>query len=177
MKKLILPIILCPLLCLAACSKGMSFEDAIKFINENYTSTDTISVTVTSVRKVTKSEGIFATFLPVGETTTTLLKELSPITEEEATRRWSKSSFSLDGKKLIINSSGNIKDFIESLNSVYQTLGNNLDGTYRVTTTINEQGYIIEEKTILDSTFTTSGSNTFLNGSFSIEQTATVTIE
>lgn len=177
MKKLILPIILCPLFCLAACSKGMTFEDAIKFINENYTSTETITATVTSVRKVTKSEGIFATFLPIGETTTTLLRELSPITEEEATRRWSKSSFSIDGKKLIINSSGNIKDFIESLNSVYATLGNNLEGNFSVTTIVNEQGYIIEEKSILNSTYSTSGSNTFLNGSFSIEQTATVTIE
>lgn len=177
MKKIITSLIAVSALLLAGCSKGISAEEAKKFINENYTSTEVKTATVTQVLKVTKSEGIFERMLPVGEKTYTYEEQLKPITAEEIDLFGNQARYSLDGKKLVIDLDGNLNDFLKSLHIEDLPGDVKIDGSYKITSKTDENGYQVESRETANATFNASTAGLAMNGSFAIEGVATAVIK
>lgn len=162
-------------LLLASCEKGISFEEAKKHCDDNYTSEELKLFDIESVTKVSKVSGVFKEMFEEGETSKKTSASLGVLTSEEVEEIGDKASYKVDGKKLIVEFTFSVKEFLEQYGI---ELGENdeASGTYYTKTVYDDEGYYASQYAKLDNVkFKASVSGISVEGEVSAESTTTFT--
>lgn len=127
-------------LLLASCEKGISFEEAKKHCDDNFTNTELKLFDVHTVVNVTKSEGVFENMYKVGEQTDDESGKFGVITSGYVDSIGDTATYKVDGKKLSVEYSINIKDFLAQQGVVLGE-GDEASGSIFAKASTDDEGY------------------------------------
>lgn len=162
-------------LLLASCEKGISFEEAKKHCDDNYTSEEAKLFDIEAVTKVSKVSGVFKEMFEEGEKTEKTSASLGVLTSEEVEEIGDKATYKVDGKKLIVEFTYSVKEFLAQYGI---ELGENdeASGSYFAKAVYDDEGYYASSYTKLDNVkFKVSAGGLSVEGEVSAEVTTTFT--
>lgn len=141
---------------LAGCTKSVSYEDAKKFVNENYSQSTVDSKyssgKATTENNITKSEGVFYKVMPTGKSSDTNTITLTVLTEAGLSDKY---TYKTNGKKLLIDANLSIADLFKDLASSGISL-DGATGTAKASFVYNEDGLLESETTTFDFSISTN---------------------
>ena len=162
-------------LLLASCEKTISFEEAKKHCDDNFTNTELKLFDVHTVAKVTKSEGVFESMYKVGEETDDESGKFGVITSGYVDSIGDKATYKVDGKKLSVEYSLSVKDFLAE-QGVELSEGDEASGSIFSKASTDEEGYPASQYEKIDELhFKATLYGVSVEGTLSLEMTVTYT--
>ena len=168
-------------LLLASCEKGICFEEAKKHCDDNYTSEEAKLFDIEAVTKVSKSSGFFKDMLGIkeGETTDKTSASLGVLTSEEVEEIGDKATYKVDGKKLIVEFTFSVKEFLAQYD-IELGEDDEASGTYYTKAVYDDEGYYASTYAKIDNvkfkgTVSVAGVSVSVEGEVSAESTTTFT--
>ena len=163
-------------LLLASCEKTVSFDEAKKHVNDNYTSTEEKLCDAKAVTKVTKSDGFFSTFFEVGEQTEEATLKMGVIQAGALDQFGDKATYKVDGKKLAVEVSIDVKVYLESLGAKIGA-DDEVGGSVFSKVNFDDDGYCVSELQKIENLHfkSTSSLGLTIEGNLSMESTVTYT--
>ena len=162
------------------CASTVSKEEAEKFVEENYTSTEKKQATVHAIMDISKSEGIFESFFKVGKTEEDTKDNVSPITKLDLAGYAELGDFfkfKTQGKKFIVEY--DVKDMKDVMKMAGQEgnlpEGAEFDGRASGKTVFNENGYPESDEASVNLSFEYSSSGITMKGALKMTSKVTYT--
>lgn len=168
----------CSALLLTGCAKTVSKEDAEKFIEENYTSTEEKEMKIHSVSNVEKAEGIYEKLMKVGKEENDTTAKVAPIKKAElSVYSADYFEFKVQGKKLIIEYSLKGDELVDMLGSLIGDSVSKEDfeikGSASAKMIYDENGYPVSSSEKCDMNFKYSKSGFSVEGALKMTEEIT----
>lgn len=161
-------------LLLASCAKSVSFEEAKKHCDDNFTSTEIKTFAVHTKVDVKKAEGALAPFFSVGVTEDDDEILAGVVTSADVALLGNTFSYSVDGTKLITELTLSVKQFIGQYGIALPDNAEVSGSSYNKTET-DAAGYPALEYEKTDLSFSYSAPGISLSGALTCETTVTFT--
>ena len=162
-------------LLLASCEKTISFEEAKKHCDDNFTNTELKLFDVHSVVNVTKSEGAFESMYEVGEKTDDESGQFGVITSGYVDSIGDTATYKVDGKKLSVEYSISVKDFLANY-GIELGEGDEASGSIFAKASTDDEGYPASQYQKIDELHLKYSAGGFsVEGTLSMEMTITYT--
>ena len=174
MKKglLVTTMVACSALLLASCAKQVSYEEAKKHCDDNYTSTELKLFNVHSKEDVKKATGTFASMYEVGVTEEDEEEKCGVLESADlAIYGGEKAVYKVDGKKLSIELSLSCADYLKEM-GIEIAEGDKAEGSVEMKVSVDDQGYPLSywAKTDVDYSITYMGVT--VAGALTVEESA-----
>lgn len=172
--------VVCSALLLTGCAKTVSKEDAEKFIEENYTSTEEKEMKVHAETNVEKVEGIYALLFEVGKKSEDDTMKVAPITKADLVAyNADYFEYKVQGKKLIIEYNlKNAKDVLKSMGSGSDGVEEkdiDFKGSAYFKAIFDDKGYPVSESTKIDMSMSYTYSGVTVSGALKMTSEVTYT--
>lgn len=166
-------------LLLASCAKTVSYEDAKKHIETNFTSTEEKMFDFEDVTKVTEVDGVFKLAgLEVGEKTDTGKGKRGVIKAQSLELFGDKATYKVDGKKLSAEHNLDVRTYLKE--AYKQDIPENaqISGKVFAKLSTDDEGYIVSEYYKVENLEFSYSSDlgVAVTGKLSMESTTTYTV-
>lgn len=175
MKKSLITIVAASTLLLASCAKQVSFEEAKKHCDDNFTSTELKAFAVHSRVEVKKAEGVLAKLFTVGVEEDDDEAEYSVATSASLELYGDSATYKVDGKKLIIETSVDVKKFIKDQLGLPLPESTEFSGSISGKASTDDAGYPLSEELKYDFSLSYTEAGLSVSGAVQYEAVTTFT--
>ena len=157
-------------LALAGCAKTVSYEEAKKHCNDNYTSNEVKQMNAHTKDEVKKADGIFATVYKVGVTEKDNEIKATPLAAAELPGE--SATYKVDGKKLSVSYESSVAEFLKEYEITIGE-GDTAEGSVYAEFSVDDNGFPTSSFSKIDLTFSVTQLGITVSGALTLEETVT----